>query len=517
MGTKLLIFMKRIFVISALIISKFSFAQTPEEGLRTAWFTQNGTARTNSIGGVMGSLGGDISAANINPAGLGMYKTSEFVLSLGGLKNNNSFDFRGTTSENNKGIFRYGPMGFVIGQATGKGKKSGSIAFAISVNQLASYNNRISFSGFNNYSSFSEQFIEELARDNADTNAALSNYVYGSSLAFRTYLVDTLNDANGKFIGYKSLVPITSGVNQYYNALTKGGYHEIALAVAGSESNKWYYGGTLTIPLVSYQRILDYSEYDATNNTKNKFGYFTFNENIKSFGVGLGLKLGAMYRPNENVRLGFAFHTPQFIAFKDKIRASMTTNTENLKGTLSESSNALNDNNPGERSYTITTPYRAIASASYFFTSSENVKKQRGFISADVEFVNYRGARFSKTNEYGENVKGYYKSLNNTVKDVYKGNLNIKVGGEIKFNPIAVRLGAAYYGSPYADETVKADRFVLSGGLGFRAKGMFVDLSVSQALVNEAQFPYRLNDVANTYAVQTGNAQTVMMTVGFKL
>ncbi|MCX6208523.1 MAG: outer membrane protein transport protein [Bacteroidetes bacterium] len=509
--------MKYLLLITLTFFCSYAFSQTPEEGLRTAWFTQNGTARTNAVGGAIGSLGGDLTAANINPAGLGMYKTSEFVLSLGALKNNNSFDFRGTTSNNDKGIFRYGPMGFVIGSPTSSNKKSGSIAFSLSVNQLASYNNRLTFSGYNNYSSFSEQFIEELTRDNADTNAALSNYIFGSTLAFRTYLVDTLNDAAGKFVGYKSLVPITSGVNQYCDAITKGGYHEIAIGVAGSERNKWYYGGSLIIPLVSYQRILDYSEYDATNNTNNKFGYFKFNETLKSFGVGLGLKLGTIYRPNENVRLGLAFHTPQFIGFKDRIRASMTTNTENLKGTLSETSNALNDNNPGERSYTITTPYRAIASASYFFSNSENVKQQRGFISTDVEFVNYRGVRFSKTNEYGESVKGYYKTLNNTIKEIYKGNINVKVGGEIKFYPIAVRLGAAYYGSPYQDETIKADRFVLTGGLGYRAKGMFIDLSFSQAVVNEVQFPYRLNDVANTYAVQTGNTQTVMMTVGFKL
>ena len=42
-------------------------------------------------------------------------------------------------------------------------------------------------------------------------------------------------------------------------------------------------------------------------------------------------------------------------------------------------------------------------------------------------------------------------------------------------------------------------------------------LSVAQSMINDAQFPYRLNDKANTYAVQTGNVQNIMMTVGFKL
>ncbi|MFX6334815.1 hypothetical protein ABTF54_19320, partial [Acinetobacter baumannii] len=81
-----------------------------------------------------------------------------------------------------------------------------SSAFAVSVNQIANYNNRVQFRGFNNYSSFTEQYLEELTRDRADTNAALSNYIFGSSLAFRTFLVDTLAAPNGSVIGYQSLV-----------------------------------------------------------------------------------------------------------------------------------------------------------------------------------------------------------------------------------------------------------------------------------------------------------------------
>ena len=46
-------------------------AQKPEDALRNAWFIPGGTARTISIGGAIGSLGGDITANNINPAGIG--------------------------------------------------------------------------------------------------------------------------------------------------------------------------------------------------------------------------------------------------------------------------------------------------------------------------------------------------------------------------------------------------------------------------------------------------------------
>ncbi|MBS4042336.1 MAG: outer membrane protein transport protein [Chitinophagaceae bacterium] len=510
--------MKKYLYFFILLSCSFSKAQTPDEALRSAWFTQNGSARVVAIGGVMGSLGGDISAANINPAGIGLYKTKELVFNAGLLNNNNNFNYRDTLNNSEKNIFRLSGLGLVLGQgAKYTSSKLKSTAFAISFNQIANYQNNISFKGLNNYSSFSEQYLEELVGDKADTNAALKNYIFGSSLAFRTYLVDTLADNTGKFIGYKSLVPISTGVIQEYNAQTRGAYNELALAFAGNYSDKFYVGGTIAIPIISYKRELEYSEKDATNNTNNNFSSFTYKESFQSSGVGLGLKLGTIYKPAEFIRLGLAFHTPQIISFRDKIRASMTTNTEAYAGTISETSDALNSNNPGERNYTLVTPYRVIASASYVFREVENTKKQRAFLSADIEFVNYKGARFLKTDDGGNLVKDYYETLNNTTKNTYKGNFNFKLGGEIKFDPWMFRAGVAYYGSPYKAEVINADRLVLSGGIGYRHHGMFIDLAYAHNIVNDAQFPYRLNDKANTFAVQSGNVQNIMLTLGFKL
>src|SRR5690242_15408761 len=79
-----------------------SFAQLPEDVLRYNYFQQQGTARSIAIGGAMGALGGDISALYVNPAGLGMYKTREIVLSPGFAINNNKAAFRGTNFQINK-------------------------------------------------------------------------------------------------------------------------------------------------------------------------------------------------------------------------------------------------------------------------------------------------------------------------------------------------------------------------------------------------------------------------------
>lgn len=502
---------------SGLLLSLTVMAQQPDYALRTAWFTQNGSARNVATGGVMGSLGGEITANHVNPAGLGLFKTNEFVLSPGFLLNNNKFNYRGSDSSNTKNQFGYGASGLILASPSSRNTKWTSSAFAISVNQMASYNNRIKFGGFNNVTSFTEQYLEELTRDYADTIAALNNYIFGSSLAFRTYLIDTMNNSSGVFDGYKSMVPIGSGVNQSYDATTSGGYHEIALGMAGNMLDKLYVGGSLTIPVVSYNRNLVYSEYDASNDPNNDFNFFTFTENFTSRGIGIGLKLGTIYKPKEHWRVGFAFHTPQYISFKDRVRATMTANTEGYAaGTRTESSDNLNSGNAGKSDYTLTTPWRAIASASYVFREIKDTRKQRAFISADIEYVNYRGSRFHAKDENDLALMSYYDQMNNAIKDTYKGNFNFKVGGELKFHTVMFRLGGAFYGSPYKQSELKANRVVATGGLGYRNHGMFIDLSYAHAFNKDVVFPYRLNDVPNTFAQQTGSRGNVMLTLGFK-
>ncbi len=508
--------MKKYLLILFILSGSYIFAQTPDDALRTAWFTQNGSGRNTATGGVMGSLGGDITANHVNPAGLGLFKTNEFVLTPGFNLNNNKLEYRGTNNAVQKNNFNYGASGIILSSSSNNKKKWTSSAFAVSVNQVANYNNHIQFTGFNNMSSFSEKYLEELTRDKADTNAALSNYIFGSSLAFRTYLIDTLSGPGGALAGYQSLVPISTGVNQSYDAVTSGGYHEIAIGLAGNMDDKMYMGGSLVIPVINYNRNLVYSEKDATNNPNNNFSSFEYKETFSSRGIGVGLKLGMIYKPTDYWRLGFAFHTPQVMGYKDEISSSMTTNTESYAKTISESSSNLNSGNPGKSEYNLITPYRAIVSASYVFREVKDTKRQKAFLSADLEYVNYRGSRFSASNKSDQALVDYYALLNSEIKDYYKGNFNFRMGGELKFNVWMVRLGGGFYGSPYADANLKANKIIASGGLGYRNHGMFIDLSYAHAFQKDVQFAYRLNDKPNTYAAQTGAKGNLMMTVGFK-
>ena len=162
-----------------------------------------------------------------------------------------------------------------------------------------------------------------------------------------------------------------------------------------------------------------------------------------------------------------------------------------------------------------------MISASYVFREVENTKKQRAFITADIEYIHHKGSRFYNnaeglSDEDKDYYKAYYKAMNQVVKREYKGAFNFRVGGELKFNVMMARLGFAYYGNPYKDAGYKANRMLLSGGLGYRNKGFFIDLTYVHAISKDVDFPYRLEDRANTYAVLKQQRGNVVATLGFK-
>ncbi|QEC67114.1 hypothetical protein FRZ67_07350 [Panacibacter ginsenosidivorans] len=498
-------------------LSKIIVAQQPDDALRFGWFTPNGTARNIAIGGAMASLGGDISTNHINPAGLGLFKTREFVFSPGINLNNNKINFLDSQSKETRNAFAYGTSGVIFGMPSRYKGAIVSTAFSISLTQLATYNNHTHYKGYNNYSSYSEKYLEELVRDGANDYAAASNYIFGSSLAYRTYLVDTVN-TNGQLTGFKSLVPIASGVAQERDEDTKGGLHEVSLSFASNVQDRLYLGISLNVPIMYYTRDLSFSETDISGNTNNNFSFFNYKEHYETSGAGVNAKLGLIYKSSNSFRLGFAFHTPSIMVLTDKIRSEMTTNTEAYAGERKVTSDELNSGNAGEVSYQVTTPYRAIGSISFVLNPVEETKKQRGFITADLEYVNYRGVRYSVSSDNSGDQSGidYYKALNDVIKDYYKGNINVRVGGELKFDPWAIRLGGAYYGSPYADKTLKANRIMASGGIGYRNRGFFIDLTLSETLNKDVNFPYRLNDKANVFAETKNNRANILATIGFK-
>jgi hypothetical protein len=141
-------------------------------------------------------------------------------------------------------------------------------------------------------------------------------------------------------------------------------------------------------------------------------------------------------------------------------------------------------------------------------------------LTADVEYVNYKASSFSSQdqNNTSETDKNYLKQLNKAVDQAYKGSFNFRLGGELKFTTIMFRLGAAYYSNPYKDiHGESGSKLNLSGGLGYRDKGFFVDLTYVQGINKDVQFAYRLANAPYSGANIKNMAGNVLLTVGFKI
>jgi hypothetical protein len=280
-------------------------------------------------------------------------------------------------------------------------------------------------------------------------------------------------------------------------------------------SDKFFIGGSITVPVVNFDRTTLFRESDASANVTNNFNYFEVTETLETTGYGINGKIGLIYKPVEYVRLGLAFHTPTFYELTDRYTAEITTDLDGYggAGTKKQNSGDFTNGVPGESKYNLTTPYRVIASASYVFREVENVKKQKGFITADVEYVDYKSASFKTVDT--EDATNYYPELNNVIDGEYKSALNVRLGGELKFNTLMVRLGGAYYSNPYQNE--KASRVKIGGGLGYRHKGVFIDLTYVHSLNKDVNYPYRLQENAFYPASIKNNAGNVIATIGFKL
>ncbi len=513
--------MKRLLILYFLVLTScFLKAQLPEDALRMSNTHPSGTAREQAIGGAMGSLGGDISANYINPAGLGFYKTGELLISPGWTFNSSNTGYL-TSNMNGPSVnnFLLSTSGFVYGWTTDPGKSS---AISLAVNRSADFNGHIVYQGKNNYSSGADTYGEEfdasgLSLDQAFTTPGLS---YGTRMALYTYLIDTSQGGFGATVVQPDKVLAAGGqLDQSTDIRTSGGITEIALGIAGSSKDKWYWGLSIGIPIVNYQRTTQYKESDLSGNTNNDFAAYTYTEYYSAKGGGVNARLGAIYRPNLHWRIGLAVHTPTFYSITDHLSASMVTNTEGYAGVISINSDTLDQiqNAGNSLEYDLQTPWHFLLSGSYIFPGAVTDGKM-GFITTDIEYVANKSSRFSFPLDDNGNQpdNSYFDPLNNTIKSYYRNTLNFRLGGEFKVNEMAYRIGSSYSTNPYSSGDLKANRTTFSGGIGYRKKGIFIDLTYVEAITNDVNFPYRLANKDNLYAAVKQYTGSVIMTLGFK-
>jgi hypothetical protein len=517
--------MKKHIVITGIVsfISVSLFAQIPEDVLKYSWQPVNGTARINAVGGAMGSLGGDITATFTNPAGIAFYKTTDIVLSPGFSFLKNKSNFRGNSTNDKASFFNAGPTG-IIGGWKGSNNWNNALSFAISNRGV--FKNKVYYTGKNDFSSMGEQYAAEIANSGADIGNAtdIGKLSLGTQMAVWNYFADTTTlpgKQNPDVISLAMWDALKNGgpflLNQSHTVETSGDFTDIAIGFATNKDDKVYLGGSFGLPIVRYTKKSTLREEDATGDNDNNFNFAELKETFTTKGIGINAKLGVIYKPVEFIRVGLAVHTPTWYSFEDTYTGSMAVNLENYRttpGTTSVTVEDIQGSTPTYK-YELISPWKIMVSGSYVLREVADVRQQKGFLTADIEYVTYSSNKFRNGEDYDDN--GYYDDLSDVMKKYYKNAFNFRVGGELKFTTVMGRLGFAYYGSPYKDKELKASKMFISGGLGYRHAGMFIDLTYAHGLHKDVSFPYRLPDKANTFANIKSGGGNISLTVGFKI
>jgi hypothetical protein len=491
MKTRLLLTLS--FVLAVLTI----YPQTAEDGLRYSRTSPLGSARFMAMSGAYGAIGADFSALSLNPAGIAVFRSSEFTITPLITYNETETRYFGDLNDDNKYHLGLANFGLVFTSDLDKGKESGwkNLQFGIGYTRLNNFNNRVFIQGFNNNSSLMTSYVHA-----ADFNAPenLDNFTTG--MAYDTWLIwpmdtiDFIYDADA-YLGKVMQEELIS---------TSGSMNEWSFTLGSNYNDVLYFGASIGIPVIRFNYESNYRE-DDINNQHPYFNHLTRRDILETSGTGVNFKLGAIARVSEWLRLGAAYHTPTFYwNMDDKYRSRMTS--ELVFDNQAETRSA--DSPRGRFEYEMTTPMKAIGSATFLFQKS-------GLLSIEYEYTDH-----SKTKYNSSTYK--FRSENRDIRDSYKTAHNLRVGTEWRLKDIYFRGGYALFGSPYESgiNDGKGNQFSL--GLGFRQQDYYIDFAYVNSTFKEDRYMYSVPDSfeGHTFTTPIANQefsrQLFMLTLGWR-
>lgn len=450
-----------IIVLLILVCALPANAQSYLEALRYSTYAPGGTARGLGVAGAFGALGGDYTAVGINPAGLGMYRRSEVMVSLGIATNKSTVAFNGGAFDKNvvRPVLNNTSLVFTRLFEDRRGNRTHgkwtSVNFSFGYNRLADYNSERFFSDPKSYNSFLADSRDELNYAGlTDDNITLSNFSAQTVAGYNTYLLNP--SANG--ITYTS---VTDGkyVDQQILLDTKGGMSEVSFALGANYNDKVYFGALLAIPLINYTETLTVTETDADNSIP-AFSNYTLEKELSTSGIGFTGKFGVIVRAHKYIRLGVSVQTPTVYNMDDTYGTTINSNIDSL--------GPIENLSTGEFNYKLRTPTKLTGSVAFLISKF-------GFISADYEFANMPGAQYTFQSQYSSTEALLDQDIKNNLQIVH----TVRIGAEAAYKMLRVRGGYSYSTSPLKDASVvgNADYVsqTFSGGIGFRFKRFFLD------------------------------------------
>lgn len=419
------------FILTALLLVTLRLSgQGVEDAIFNSQTYYEGTARSMAMGNATGAMGGDLTAACINPAGLGIYRSSELTFSTGIQQVFNQSSYYGGTQDDNRFRLNIPSIGFVMTAEASNYKPLRYLQFACSLTRTNDFNYKSVINGLNPSSSMVDAYlqtingIDELFKPYIDPGNYLSdNYPYDLSPAWETYLIDRFIDSTGSYF-FNSPVP-QGDVWQNDVITSKGRSEEWTIALSANLYDKLFVGGSVGFNHLKRIQVRNYKE--TANDPSSDFFQWEHQQELGDTAWGVNAKLGVIYYPAQWVRVGLAWHSRSMIAIGE-LWSTETSST--LKNSPDSQSYHRYLSPTLYQSYDFHTPHTFIGSLAFFIG-------RHGLVTTDVEYMDYGSSRFS------------FDGVNDDIRSILKPTYNLRLGTEWRIRQFFARGGAAYYGSPY--------------------------------------------------------------------
>ena len=430
--------MKKTLTIFIIVLVQMSLhGQGSNDAFNFSQFGYQGTAKALSMGNALGAVGGDMTAICINPASMGLYRSSEFAMTFNILGNINASNYYGSKKYGNRMRFSIPNINFISVSQHSNFMPLRYVQFGIGLTRINDYNLHLSALGLNPTSSKIDDYLNQI---NGFAPDELNDFFgYTAYPAQATHLITIDDEGN-----YTSPIP-QGGIQQRFIQDFNGRSEEWTLGYSMNFNDRLYVGMSTGFPFIKrtgYSVIEETLPEDSEIDTD--FKKWSFTENVSTLGLGINFKIGLIWQAANWMRLGASVHTPTAYAMEE----SWQTETEsNLTWTT-----AKNISPKSNYEYTFISPMRCTGSMAF-------VINEAGIISFDADYTHYGIARFSD-DEYD------YNNINQEIRKKYKPSFNFRIGTEWSVYSSYMRFGIGYYGSPYGldkpDSSVKKASFGLS-------------------------------------------------------
>jgi len=480
--------MKKFFVIGLLLASITTWSQNDKEPFLASQQYYFVTARSAAMGSAFGALGGDMISASQNPAGIGVYATSEIAFSPTLSYNKTTSSFDGYGASDFRFNFALGNIGYIVHMDLGGDIEA--LNLGITYNRLNSFHQNQFIYSDKSTGSLLDEFSYY-------ANNGLGRKTY-EDLAYYTNLILPLPSSDyyvNDFTYYNIDKPYGHILERSVSKTGRIG--ETAISGGINVSDKMYYGLTIGIQDMYYEEITNhYENSDGASFPSDQiyFRDFSFKENLYMSGTGINFKFGSIFRPFDFLRLGVAFHTPTTMYLTGEFNTIMNASFNNDSAMYYSSYSDVFTND-----FRSVSPLKAMGSLAVLFGKV-------GLLSVDYEYADY-STMMVRSNEDN------FRDIQKTIKDTYKATNNVRAGLEFRDGIISYRLGAAYYESPYKNTTINTfDRIMYSGGIGFRGKVTYFDFTYALNKLKYSEYPF----MDSPKATLTSNTGRFIATLGFR-